>query len=92
MEETACEQPKELTKFEKLSNEVDNNTGNITSIFQTVSNLEDKLGERKDSQVEDSEKAQEPTSIIELNTQKIQRNNRDLSELRTRLENLKDLF
>ena len=83
---------KEATKFENLTGEMDRTPGLITEIFQTVSNIENRLGEGNPTCAEDCEKKPEPTSAIERATSKARLTNDDLNSIRNRLISILDLF
>ncbi len=83
---------KEATKFENLTGEMDRTPGLITEIFQTVSNIEDRLGEGNPTCGEDCEKTPEPSSIIDKTTSKARLTNDDLNSIKNRLKRIQDLF
>lgn len=83
---------KEATKFENLNDEMGRTPGYITEIFQTVSNIEDRLGEGRDKCETDCEKQQDPTSIIEKATMKSRNINNDLIAIKDRLKLIQNLF
>lgn len=83
---------KEATKFENLASEIDRLNGCITPIINTISNIEDRLGESKDQCASDCEKREEPSSIIEKNTMKVRDVNDDLISIQSRLSNIQNLF
>ena len=83
---------KEATKFENLTSEMDRIPGYITEIFQTVSNIEDRLGEVRSECGSACEKEQEPTSIIEKASSKARLTNDDLIVIRDRLKHIQNLF
>lgn len=97
MEEERCNTSttvpqKEATKFECLASEIDRLSGCITPIFNTISNIEDRLGESRDLCESDCEKQQEPSSIIEKNTMKTKDVNNDLIAIEDRLNRILNLF
>ena len=88
---TACVD-KKATKFEDLTGEMDRTPGLLTDIFQTVSNIEARLGEGNPTCGEDCEKTPEPSSIIEKTTAKARVTNDDLNSIKNRLSRIQDLF
>jgi len=83
---------KESTKFEHLNNKIEQTRSLIADLSDNVINLENKLGEMRDTEPCDATKNIERTSIIERATLIVEKNNDDIKELTNRLQLIVNLF
>lgn len=82
---------KEQSKLERVESEVENTSSIITSIFQKVSNIEEKLGE-EDSECSKETQKEEATSRFDRIGDKIQGNTTDLNQISDRLQSILNLL
>ncbi len=82
---------KESSKLELIELEITSERTVITDIFQVVSNIEDKLGEREPKE-EPKDKSEASTSRFEKMKHDLGVNNHDLREISDRLNKISDLL